>query len=201
MLSPLPISFNEARHEYTWEPTGEQMLWSISGVVKPLSPEQREWLDKNSQYSERGTAIHLSLEEFLRGQQVTDLETYSDWTDHLIHNSWWDDIEILALEHRLADPKRSIGGSFDGLIKKDGKVLIYDLKTKVAENSKREKPFAQLGAYAELLSLHYRDHEPDEVWVIWSFPGGASFEQLDLQQCRDSWESAWARHELRQELF
>ena len=71
----------------------------------------------------------------------------------------------------------------------------------MAENSKREKPFAQLGAYSELLSLHYRDHEPDEAWVVWSYPGGVDFEQLDLQQCRDSWESAWARHELRQELF
>ena len=116
MLDPLPIAFDEARHEYTWEPTGEQMLWSISGVVKPLSPEQREWLDKNSQYSERGTAIHKTLERFLGGDPdgwvSADFEQYTEWTDHLIHNSWWDDIEILALEHRLADPKRSIGGSF-----------------------------------------------------------------------------------------
>ena len=145
MLNPLPIAFNEERHEYTWEPTGEQMLWSISGVVKPLSPEQREWLQANSHYAERGTAIHLSLEQFLRGQQVTDLETYRlDWI-WTLHNSWWDDIEILALERRLADPKRSIGGSFDGLIKKDGKTCLFDLKTKSAENSKREKPFASSG--------------------------------------------------------
>ena len=27
------------------------------------------------------------------------------------------------------------------------------------------------------------------------------FEQLDLQQCRDSWEGAWIKHEARQELF
>lgn len=201
MLDPLPIAFNEERHEYTWEPTNEVMLWSISGVVKPLSPEQREWLEKNSQYAERGTAIHKSLEEYLSGQQVTDLESYSDWTDHLLHHSWWDEIEILALEHRLADPKRSIGGSFDGLIRKNGKTCLFDLKTKVAENSKREKPYAQLGAYSELLSLHYRDHEPDEAWVIWSYPGGVDFEQLDLQQCRDSWEGAWIKHEARQELF
>ena len=84
------------------------------------------------------------------GWVSADLETYTEWTDHLLHNSWWDDIEILALEHRLADPKRSIGGSFDGLIRKDGKTCLFDLKTKVAENSKRERP-AQLGAYSELL--------------------------------------------------
>ena len=201
MLNPLPIAFNEERHEYLWEPTNEVMLWSISGVVKPLSPEQREWLEKNSQYSERGTAIHKSLEEFLSGQQVTDLEDYSDWTDHLLHNSWWDDIEILALEHRLADPKRSIGGSFDGLIRKGKRKILFDLKTKQHESSRREKPFAQLGAYSELLGLHYRDHQPDETWVIWSFPGGCDFEQLDLQQCRDSWEGAWIKHQARQELF
>ena len=200
MLDPLPIAFNEERHEYTWEPTGETMLWSISGVVKPLSPEQREWLEKNSHYAERGTAIHLSLEEFLRGQQVTDLESYSDWTDHLLHHSWWDDIEILALEHRLADPARSIGGSFDGLIKKDGKVCIYDLKTKQHEASRREKPLAQLGAYSDMLMQHYK-LQPDEAWVVWSYPGGCDFEQLDMMQCLDSWAGAWLKHEARQELF
>ena len=200
MLDPLPIVFNQERHEYTWEPTGETMLWSISGVVKPLSPEQREWLEKNSHYAERGTAIHLSLEEFLRGQQVTDLESYSDWTDHLLHHSWWDDIEILALEHRLADPARSIGGSFDGLIKKDGKVCIYDLKTKQHEASRREKPLAQLGAYSDMLMQHYK-LQPDEAWVVWSYPGGCDFEQLDMMQCLDSWAGAWLKHEARQELF
>ena len=107
---------------------------------------------------------------------------------------------MLALE-KLADPKRSIGGSCDGFIRKGKRKILYDLKTKISEESRRVKPYAQLGAYSELLSLHYRDHEPDEAWVIWSYPGGVDFEQLDLQQCRDSWESAWARHELRQELF
>ena len=200
MLDPLPIAFDEAAHQYTWEPTGETMLWSISGVVKPLSPEQREWLEKNSHYAERGTAIHKSLEEFLSGQQVTDLEGYSDWTDHLLHHSWWDEVEILALEHRLADPKRSIGGSFDGLIKKDGKVCIYDLKTKQAENSRREKPLAQLGGYSKMLQQHY-GLLPDQVWTIWSFAGGCDFEQLDVMQCLDRWAGAWLKHEARQEFI
>ena len=200
MLNPLPIAFDEPSHTYTWEPTGETMLWSISGVVKPLSPEQREWLERNSQYSERGTAIHKSLEEFLSGQQVTDLEGYSDWTDHLLHHSWWDEVEILALEHRLADPKRSIGGSFDGLIKKGGKTCIFDLKTKQHESSRREKPLAQLGAYSQMLEQHYK-LLPDQAWTIWSFPGGVDFEQLDVMQCLDSWAGAWIKHEARQELF
>ena len=200
MLSELPISFNEERHEYLWEPTNEVMIWSVSEVVKPLSPEQREWLEKNSHYAERGTDIHKSLEEFLSGQQVTDLETYSDWTDHLLHNSWWDEVEILALEHRLADPKRSIGGSFDGLIKKGGKTCIFDLKSKQHESSRREKPLAQLGAYSEMLEQHYK-LLPDEAWVVWSYPGGCDFEQLDVMQCLDSWAGAWIKHEARQELF
>ena len=200
MLDPLPIAFDEAAHQYTWEPTGETMLWSISGVVKPLSPEQRAWLEKNHFYADRGTAIHKSLEEFLSGQQVTDLEGYSDWTDHLLHHSWWDDIEILALEHRLADPARSIGGSFDGLIKRDGKTCIFDLKTKQAENSRREKPLAQLGAYSQMLEQHYK-LLPDEAWVVWSYPGGVDFERLDVMQCLDSWAGAWLKHEAKQEFI
>ena len=200
MLDPLPITFDEAAHQYTWEPTGETMLWSISGVVKPLSPEQRAWLEKNHFYADRGTAIHKSLEEFLSGQQLTDLESYSDWTDHLLHHSWWDDIEILALEHRLADPARSIGGSFDGLIKRDGKTCIFDLKTKQAENSRREKPLAQLGAYSQMLEQHYK-LLPDEAWVVWSYPGGVDFERLDVMQCLDSWAGAWLKHEAKQEFI
>ena len=200
MLDPLPIAFDEAAHQYTWSPTGEIMLWSISGVVKPLSPEQRAWLEKNRHHAERGTDIHKGLEEFLSGQQVTDLETYSDWTDHLLHNSWWDDIEILALEHRLADPARSIGGSFDGLIKKDGKTCIFDLKTKQHESSRREKPLAQLGAYSQMLEQHYK-LLPDEAWVVWSYPGGVDFERLDVMQCLDSWAGAWLKHEAKQEFI
>nr|BAR30430.1 DNA replication factor Dna2-like nuclease [uncultured Mediterranean phage uvMED] len=204
MLSPLPVAFNEERHEYTWEPTGETMLWSVSEVVKPLTPEQREWLEKNSHYAERGTAIHKSLERFLGGDPSgwldSDFEQYEEWTDHLIFHSWWDDIEILALEHRLADPKRSIGGSFDGLIKKDGKTCIYDLKTKEHESSRREKPLAQLGAYSQMLEQHYK-LLPDEAWVVWSYPGGCDFERLDVMQCLDSWAGAWIKHEARQELF
>ena len=200
MLKPLPIEFDEELHQYTWSPTGETMLWSISGVVKPLSPEQRAYLEKNSHYAERGTAIHKTLEEFLSGQQLTDLETYHEWTDRLIHNSWWDDIEILALEHRLADPKRSIGGSFDGLIRKDEKVCIFDLKTKQHESSRREKPLAQLGAYSQMLEQHYK-LLPDEAWVVWSYPGGVDFERLDVMQCLDSWAGAWLKHEAKQEFI
>ena len=200
MLEPLPIEFNEELHQYTWSPTGETMLWSISGVVKPLSPEQRAYLEKNSHYAERGTAVHKTLEEFLSGQQLTDLETYHEWTDRLIHHSWWDDAEVLALEHRLADPKRSIGGSFDGLIRKDGKTCIFDLKTKQHESSRREKPLAQLGAYSQMLEQHY-GLLPDQAWVVWSYPGGVDFEQLDMMQCLDSWAGAWIKHEARQELF
>ena len=150
MLPELPILFDEQKHSYCWVPTSEWMIWSVSEVVKPLSPEQREWLEKNSHYAERGTAIHKTLEEFLSGQQLTDLETYSEWTDRLIHHNWWDDIEILALEHRLADPKRSIGGSFDGLIKKNGKTCLFDLKTKQAEasifGSEKQADAARFGA-------------------------------------------------------
>ena len=90
MLKPLPIEFNEELHQYTWSPTGETMLWSISGVVKPLSPEQREWLEKNSHYAERGTAIHKSLERFLGGDPSgwldSDFEQYEEWTDHIRKN-------------------------------------------------------------------------------------------------------------------
>ena len=204
MLPKLPIEFDEQKHSYCWLPTSEWMLWSVSEVVKPLSPEQREWLEKNSHYAERGTAIHKSLERFLGGDPDgwvdSDFEQYVEWTDHLLHHSWWDDIEILALEHRLADPKRSIGGSFDGLIKKDGKVCIYDLKTKQAENSRREKPLAQLGGYSKMLQQHY-GLLPDQVWTIWSFAGGCDFEQLDVMQCLDRWAGAWLKHEARQEFI
>ena len=172
------------------------MLWSISQVVSP-GP-----YNGDPSHAIRGHSIHRSLELLLSGQEVEAPEKYWDWTDSLLNQSWFDEIdEVLALEARLADPKRSIGGSCDGLIRKGKRKILFDLKTKMSGTSQRRKPYAQLGAYSELLSLHYRDHEPDEAWVVWSYPGGVDFEQLDLQQCRDSWEGAWIKHEARQELF
>ena len=196
MLSPLPIEFDEELHQYTWSPTGETMLWSISQVVNPRP------YNGDPSHAIRGHSIHRSLETLISGQEVEAPEEYWSWTDALLHQSWFDEIdEVLALEARLADPKRSIGGSCDGFVRKGKRKILYDLKTKISEESRRVKPYAQLGAYSELLGLHYRDHQPDEAWVVWSYPGGCDFEQLDLQQCLDSWEGAWARHELRQELF
>ena len=199
MLDPLPIHFDEDQHSYLWKPTNEVMCHSISEVVKPMSEQQRKWLEDHPYYAERGSSVHLSLEEFHLGHPFTDLETYSAWTDKLLHASWWDDVEeVIAIEHRLADPKRSIGGSFDGLVRRRGATCLYDLKTKEEETSRRDKPLAQLGAYSEMLALHYRDL-PDEVWVIWSYQGGVDFEQLDLQKCLDAWEGAWVKHLARQE--
>ena len=196
MLDPLPIEFNEELHQYTWEPTKETMLWSISQVVSPRP------YNGDPSHAIRGHSVHRSLETLISGQEVEAPEEYWSWTDALLYQSWFDEIdEVLALEARLAAPKRSIGGSCDGFIRKGQRKILYDLKTKISEESRRVKPYAQLGAYAELLGLHYRDHQPDEAWVIWSYPGGCDFEQLDLQQCRDSWEGAWIKHEARQELF
>ena len=59
---------------------------------------------------------------------------------------------------------------------------------------------AQLGAYSQMLEQHY-GLLPDQAWVVWSYPGGVDFEQLDMMQCLDSWAGAWIKHEARQELF
>ena len=196
MLPKLPIEFDEEKHSYCWLPTSEWMIWSISQVVNPRP------YNGDPEHAIRGHSVHRSLELLLSGQEVEAPEKYWNWTDALLHQSWFDEIdEVLALEARLADPKRSIGGSCDGLIRKGKRKILFDLKTKMNGTSKRRKPYAQLGAYSELLSLHYPDHQPDETWVVWSYPNGCDFEQLDLQQCLDRWEGAWARHELRQEFI
>ena len=201
MLEPLPVAFDEELHQYTWTPTGEVMLWSVSGVAAPMSDDQREWLERNRHHADRGSAIHKTLEEFLSGRQVGDLTSYAEWTDPLLHHSWWDEInEVIALEYRLADPARSLGGSFDGLIRRNGRSCLFDLKSKYTEQSKRVKPLAQLGAYASMLEKHHKVL-PDEAWVVWSYPGGCDFEQLDLMQCLDRWEGAWLKHEARQEVI
>ena len=107
MLEPLPVAFDEASHTYTWLPTGEQMLWSVSGVAAPMSDDQRAWLEQNHEHADRGTAIHKCLEEFLSGQQVSDLEGYSEWTDHLLHHSWWDEIsEVMGKRSFCSQPER-----------------------------------------------------------------------------------------------
>ena len=200
MLEPLPIGFDPATHTYIWEPSGERMLWSVSGVVRPMTEASRQWLAKHPEHAERGTAIHSVLEQFLKGKEVQYQQEYLDWTDTLLFDSWWDDVdEVLALEHRLADPSKGIGGSFDGLVRRKGETVIYDLKTKGSELTARPKPWAQLGGYSSMLQKHYKTM-PDKGMVIWSWPGGCEFEEMDIDKCVAKWEQAYEAHEARESV-
>ena len=198
MLDPLPIGFDAPSHTYWWQPTGEQMVWSVSEVVKPMTEANRIWLEKHPEYAERGTAIHAVLEQFLKGEEVEHPQEYTEWTDKLLFDSWWDDVdEVLALEHRLADPGKGIGGSFDGLVRRGGETWIYDLKTKSSKDTARPKPYAQLGGYSRMLEKHYKTM-PDKGLVIWSWPGGCKFEDMDIDKCLAKWEQAYEAHEARE---
>ena len=81
MLPKLPVSFDEEKHEYCWDLTGEKMIWSVSQVVNPRP------YNGDPSHAIRGHSVHRSLETLISGQEVEAPEEYWSWTDALLHLS------------------------------------------------------------------------------------------------------------------
>ena len=205
MLPELPVSFDEREHSYCWIPTGESMVWSVSDVATPRSEEDKAFFKKNPQYAERGTRAHSALESFLLKQAHIHLEEDEAWIRPLLDHPWWKRVdEVVACEYRLCWPERSLGGSFDFLVRMDnGDLVLGDLKTKQSPGAARRLPLAQLGGYCQMLAQHHPKQMPDRCAVVWCCPELTEVDEdsLATEKCVDRWDAAWVRHENRQELF
>lgn len=113
-----------------------------------------------------GTAAHEMVEDFLLGKEVVlSQDTGANKAYHAFVK-WFKETEpeVLGVENVIYSKSLDYAGTYDFLIKVDGKVYLGDLKT---TNPSREAPngiypenFFQLGAYA-LAYMEQREAEPD----------------------------------------
>ncbi len=128
-----------------------------------------------------------------------DKGEYAEWIDPLLAYPLWDRYQPLAVEHRLVDKDGYYAGSFDCLLRgegKDGKTktILCDLKTLSRANSPTRSVATQLGAYLYLMTQWHPDILVDSCMGIFSKPGAVELVVHDPQECLDSWMQALQTH-------
>lgn len=112
--------------------------------------------------SDKGTYTHNSIECFLKGKPVPDIENIPVMAKESVYNAyhsflkWWDciiannKVEIIYSEKTICC--KYFGGTLDCLLKINGQYWLIDFKT---SNNLSYKYFLQLAAYRYILKEEY----------------------------------------------
>ena len=207
-LEPLPLEFDEGKHQYTWQPTGEVMAYSVTNILQvKKSARALAAIDKTKHiWAPRGTYVHGQLETHLAGlrglpedwAQNYDGE-YAEWVVPMLSYPLWEHFEPIALEYRVCDLRRSIGGSLDvlGWDHLTDRMCLVDLKTLGKRGSTYDTD-PQLGGYLSMLIDHHK-LLVDECLTVWASPGECHLGPTQPpDRCLQAWEDTydlWASRE------
>jgi hypothetical protein len=203
MLDPIDgLEFHEEIHRYRYQ--GQWMAHSVTAVVGgELDATARERIEATRHvWGPRGTAVHGCLEAHLLGQPVEPGE-YDAWVEPMLDSWLFRDCEVVAVEYRLVDPRRSLAGSFDFLLRTaSGSLVLGDLKTVGSANAvaSRKPASEQLGGYLLMLADHHPWLTVDKCVTAVSGPGTFDLKVSEPQACADAWLEAWDRHQAEWQL-
>lgn len=193
MLEPIDgLEFHPKIHRYRFK--GRWLPFSVSKVTNRVNADQQKRFKETEHiWAPRGNAVHSFCEAMLLGENLPATD-YEEWTEAL-QNCWLlRDSEPLAVEYRLCDSRKGIGGSFDFLLRSpSGKVILGDLKTVGNETAvDRRKPAkAQLGGYLAMLIDHHPMMTVDWCCTVVVGPGRCKILQDEPDECLMEWVSAW----------
>lgn len=193
MLDPIEgLEFHEGLHRYRYQ--GRWLPFSVSKVTNRVHPEvQRFFKDTEHIWAPRGNAVHGFCEAMLTGQELPETD-YNEWTDALQDCWLLRDSEPLAVEYRLCDARKGLGGSFDFLLRSPtGKLVLGDLKTVGNETAvdRRQAAKAQLGGYLAMLIDHHPLLSVDWCYTVVVGPGRCRLIQSEPDECLMAWVDAW----------
>ena len=202
MLDPIPhLEFFEDLHRYRYE--GRWLPFSVSRIASPASPEAaKRFAETRHLWEPRGNTVHAYCEAMLTGREKKAGD-YAEWTDPLEECWLLRESEPIAVEYRLCDARKGIGGSFDFLVKSpNGKLVLGDLKTVGSDSavSQRQPAKAQLGGYLAMLIDHHK-LAIDWCYTLVSGPGRCRLIQNEPDECLGAWVDAWDNFKLIQGLF
>jgi len=193
VLEPISgLEFHEDIHRYRYQ--GRWLPFSVSRVTNRVSQEQQRQFEQTKHlWAPRGNAVHAFCEAMLTAEALPATD-YDEWTD-VLQDCWLlRDSEPLAVEYRLCDARKGIGGSFDFLLRTpSGKVALGDLKTVGNETAvDRRKPAkAQLGGYLAMLIDHHPLLTVDWCYTVVVGPGRSKLIQNEPDECLGAWVDAW----------
>jgi len=191
------LEFHKQWHRYRLH--GEWLNNSVTQVLSHDMPPEKmamimKYKDGPDGWAARGNACHKALEKHLSGEGIIFDNKWAPWIDPLLDCSLFQGAEVIALEYRLCDARKSLGGSFDFLLKdKEGKVVLGDLKTvsKKPAVRRREPATKQLGAYLSMLNDHHPMLFVDECVTVVSGPEECKVLKQDSDECLLQWVDAW----------
>ena len=193
LLKPISgLQFNSDLHRYRYN--GRWLPFSVSRITNRTTPEQEAQFERTKHiWAPRGTTIHSFCEAMLLGEELQETD-YTAWTDELQECWLLRDSDALAVEYRLCDARKGVGGSFDFLLRtSNGKVVLGDLKT-VGSNSgvsQRKPATAQLGGYLAMLIDHHPMVTVDWCYTVVVGPGRCRVIQSEPDECLGAWVDAW----------
>lgn len=201
MLDPIPgLVFDPDLHRYALN--GQWLCTSVTKVVSDLTPHARAHIEATRhEWEPRGNTCHAALEAALLGHDGADHGDYAEIIQPLLDHAIWQGCTVLAVEYRLCDERKSLGGSFDFLIRTGkGKVVLGDLKTvgKAPAIDSRKPATAQLGAYLALLIDHHPFLTVDSCCTVVAGPGRTRLIPQDPDLCLGAWVDAWDAYQLAQ---
>lgn len=212
LLAPIEgLIFDERAHRYCFR--GDWLPFSVTGVISDLSEAAQVQIartkDGPNGWELRGKSIHGILEQHLLGiaggglQGVIYDDRWAPWAEPLLDHWLFRDCQVLAVEARLCDPVKRVGGSFDFLLRTgEGQTILGDLKTvRTAAALKSRKPAtAQLGAYASMLVHWWPTITINRCATLVAAPGECELKVQEPACCIAAWQEAWERHQAEEQL-
>ena len=205
LLDPIQgLEFNEEKHRYRYN--GKWIVSSPTGILSHDMPDyvKQKIESTRDTWEPRGNTIHSCLEQYLLGAAELDPGDYADWWEPLKQCWLWKDATVMGVELRLVDPKASIAGSTDFLIKTaKGAVVLGDLKTCSSESATKKRKGAdeQLGAYLKMLNSNYSNVMVDKCVTVVSGPGLCRVIAAEPDDCSRKWDEALERYRAAQDLM
>ena len=198
MLDPIPdLDFHAGLHRYRYK--GRWLPFSVSRVTNKTTPEQAAQFERTKHvWAPRGNSVHAYCEAMLTKQELPETE-YSEWTQALEDCWLLRDSEVLAVEYRLCDSRKGVGGSFDFLLRSPkGKVVLGDLKTVGNETAvdRRKPATAQLGGYLAMLIDHHPSLTVDWCYTFVVGPNRCKLLQNEPNECLMQWVDCWDHFKL-----
>ena len=202
-LEPVPnLIFYPEYHKY--QLNKKWLARSTTEVINFDMPEEKKYYITKSKdgpngWKRRGDAVHDFLENFLRKQSFTVDDHWREWTEAIADNELLKTSSLIAAEYRLCDKQKSMGGSFDFLLKKpDGTLVLGDLKSvsKCSYVNSRESATAQLGSYAQMLNKIHPNLYIHQCATIVAGPGKTRTIYDDVDICVSNWEEKWDTYHL-----
>ena len=150
--------------------------------------------------AKRGSDLHDWTEKYINGETPRVLPEYKKYTDKIQQCPIWQHIdEVICTEQKVCSDKNVIpfAGTFDALLKINGKTVLFDLKTKNADKDIPTKELTnealcQMQAYRVCLKENH-DMDVDRFIALYVFPDQPAYPVHASGEALTIYENLWTK--------